>query len=372
MIELITGLPGGGKTLYALARVKAWAERERRPVFYSGIAINAEKLPDWQEIKAEEWHLTPPGSIVLIDECQRVFRPRGNGSAVPDYVAKLETHRHQGHDLVMITQHPMLAEQNLRRLVGRHFHVMRNFGFKKATVHEFEGVRQDPDKNRRGSQRHEWFYPKEVFAWYKSAELHTHKAKLPVRVFLIPICIVLAGGCGWYGVRFLLHMGDAAKTLVPGASSAAQSAPVAASVAQPLARTASNGYDYIAARTPRVPGLPQTAPVYDQVTQPVTAPYPAACVRMRKTCRCYTQQGTVLATNDDVCGQIVDRGYFVDWGQDRAIDKPPAEPARVAVAPVERSGDGAASGQDWLIAGPGRYDRGLPGQGNNGLALQTK
>ena len=149
MITLITGLPGAGKTLYALNYVKNLSEKDNRQVYFSG--INDIKLP-WIELdKGEEWHQAPTGSIVLIDECQRVFRPRGNGSAVPLHVSKLETHRHDGVDLVVITQHPMLADSNLRRLVGQHFHVVRAFGTKKATVHEFQEVKTDCDKNRSGS-----------------------------------------------------------------------------------------------------------------------------------------------------------------------------------------------------------------------------
>ncbi len=32
----------------------------------------------------------------MIDEAQRVFRPRPAGSKVPDYIQELETHRHKG------------------------------------------------------------------------------------------------------------------------------------------------------------------------------------------------------------------------------------------------------------------------------------
>ena len=139
MISLITGQPGAGKTLYALNFVKTRAEKENRPVYYSGISDL--KLP-WLELdKGEDWHGVPEGSIVVIDECQRVFRPRVNGAAVPEHVSKLETHRHSGIDLVLITQHPMLADNNVRRLVGQHFHVVRAFGTKKATVHEWGEVK---------------------------------------------------------------------------------------------------------------------------------------------------------------------------------------------------------------------------------------
>ena len=46
------------------------------------------------------------------------------------------------------------------------------------------------------------------------------------------------------------------------------------------------------------------------------APYPAACVHMGKTCKCYSQQATLLQVSGAVCLQIVAQGFFVDW-QDR-------------------------------------------------------
>lgn len=58
---------------------------------------------------------------------------------------------------------------------------------------------------------------------------------------------------------------------------------------------------FLAQRMPRLPDFPHTAPAYDEVTKPVRAPYPAACITMRGDCRCYTQQGTLLQTAAPAC-----------------------------------------------------------------------
>ena len=65
MIELITGTPGSGKTLYAISQIKAKSEKENRPVYYSGIA---DLTLGWTEIDPEKWFDAPPNSIVVIDE----------------------------------------------------------------------------------------------------------------------------------------------------------------------------------------------------------------------------------------------------------------------------------------------------------------
>lgn len=44
MIDLITGLPGNGKTLYTISTVKKMSEGENRPVYYAGIP---ELTLDW-------------------------------------------------------------------------------------------------------------------------------------------------------------------------------------------------------------------------------------------------------------------------------------------------------------------------------------
>jgi len=94
MIYLITGLPGAGKTLFTVADVMGMAEKENRQVYYSGITDC--KVPGWIELeKGEDWYKCPVGSIIIIDECQRVFRPRSAGSNVPEYVSKFETGNHR-------------------------------------------------------------------------------------------------------------------------------------------------------------------------------------------------------------------------------------------------------------------------------------
>ncbi len=314
MITLITGTPGAGKTLYALNYVKDLSERENRPVFYNG--VNDLKLP-WSELeKGEDWHTVPSGSIVLIDECQRVFRPRGNGSSVPKHVEALETHRHGGVDLVVITQHPMLVESNVRRLVGRHFHVVRTFGMKRATVHEWMQTKENCDKNRSDSVRHEFGYPAKSFDWYKSAELHTHKARIPAKLWVFLSLPFILGAIAWGMYQWQLSRMESAKS--------AQNAPLSsgkistgANVAAPAA--AVDPLQWFRDQTPRIVGLPHTAPVYDQIAKPVTMPLPAGCVASAKSCKCYTAQGTKIAEmQDSICRDIVANGFFNPYKNERA------------------------------------------------------
>lgn len=315
MIELTTGTPGAGKTLYTLQRVKAWADKEHRPVFYSGIPG---LTLDWTEIEAEKWYEAPPNSIIVIDECQRLFRPRSFGMTVPEYVSRLETHRHQGLDLVVITQHPMLIDSNVRRLVGRHFHVARRFGLKRATVLEFESCKENPLLKSVDAIRHEWSYPKEVFSWYKSAEIHTHKARIPARVWLLlALPLMIFGILWWFYNR---HFDENGQVKSPTDNSAPSSggpgsAGPGAAPKGPLTVAA-----YTVALSPRVRGLAHTAAYFDEVTKPTRAPFPVGCIEDSTGCRCYSVQGVAYPTESSICQQIIEHGFF-RWWDDGAVPK---------------------------------------------------
>jgi zona occludens toxin len=370
MITLITGLPGNGKTLYALTWLKDRAVKENRQVYFHGIKDC--QVPGWIELEdPKTWHTLPPGAIIVIDEVQTVMRPRMHGTTVPEFVAKLETHRHQGFDLVLITQNPMLLDSNARRLVGQHFHVVRKFGTKMATVHEWNGVKENCDKNREDSIRHDFRYPVASFALYKSAELHTHKRRIPFKVWVflaLPFILVALAWAGWSKVTNKPAVDSAAAR--PGAMNLAAPGGVGspAAAARP-GQTMTTG-DYLAAQVPRVAGLAYTAPAYDEITKPVEAPYPAACVEMRGECKCYTQQGTRLDVGLQLCRSIVRDGFFMAW-------KPPSTIAPVVQpAPVLAQADTSANAGAPMVAigstgyglaarnAPAPATADLPSQGN--------
>lgn len=314
MIELITGLPGACKTLYTLTYIKERSEKENRPVYYAGIK---DLMLPWTEIDATKWFECPSGSIIVIDECQTVFRPRSFGSQVPDYVARLETHRHQGLDIILITQHPLLCDPSIRRLAGRHVHCIRMWGMQKSTLHEWNSVRENCDKpaGRTDSIKHHWKFDKRSYAFYKSAEVHTVKRRIPMRVFVLFVGMpLILGFLAWKfysSVQSKIH--PDASTSVPARSSGG-SVPLAvdgrnAAYLDPVA----DAKQYVFDRTPRVSGLQLTAPRYDKVTEPKKAPIPSACVASETRCSCYSQQATILDVPEPMCREIVAKGFFVDF-----------------------------------------------------------
>lgn len=77
--------------------------------------------------------------------------------------------------------------------------------------------------------------------------------------------------------------------------------------------------DWYAQQVERVPGLPHTRPAYDEITKPVTAPINAACVDFRGQCKCYSQQGTELSTDEHLCRQIIAKGFFIDFDPRQSV-----------------------------------------------------
>lgn len=309
MIYLITGLPGNGKTLYTIDYVRKFAEKEKRPVYYSGIPDLSESL-GWQEFEnPDEWHTLPQGSIIVIDECQRTFKPLPRSGNIPPCFSELETHRHHGFDIFLITQHPHLIDTRVRRLCGIHRHIIRAFGTHKAMIHEWSEVHADCEKNRTTSNKTVYFFPRDVFSLYKSAEIHTHKVHMPKIVYYVFICVVVIVLCFWMIFRWYSKETLSQEDQIPVEQSS--------SVQQVLPSMPSVGWqggkgltleEYINSYIPRIENLPHTAPRYDDVTQPQQAPRITGCVLMHQRCTCYSQQATKVTTTADFCRLVVRDG----------------------------------------------------------------
>lgn len=329
MISLITGLPGNGKTLFALWSIKQKAEKEQREVYYHNIKDLT--LP-WHPFEAEKWMELPKGSIIVMDECQFVFAKKPNGSKLPEFYEQLATHRHRGFDIYLITQHPTLIDNFVRQLVGQHYHAVRKFGLARSTIYEWSSANPAPQNpsSQKSSVSLKWAFPKEVYGYYKSAEVHTVKRAIPMKIFLALGFVVLLLGAGYWSLNRYQHRYDK-KTEDAAQASAARAA--GSGVGVPVAGSASSqapfdpvadAKHFLQMETPRVDGLAYTAPKYDRITEPVRAPVPAACIQVGTpqsqkgiTCKCYSQQGTPLDVGFNMCMGFARNGWFQDFDADR-------------------------------------------------------
>lgn len=322
MLTLVTGQPGNFKTAHTLYEVERLRQESGREVYQSGIPEL--KLP-WHSLEdATAWPDLPDGSIVVIDEAQRVFRVRGQGAAVPPHVSALETHRHRGFDIFLITQHPHLIDTAVRKLAGAHVHMVRRFGLERSNVYRWEEV-ADPssETDKRLAVHSVWKPPVQVYGWYKSATVHTVKRNLPVkRLVQAAVAVVVVVGAIAFAAWRILNIGDSVEVFEHQKTAVVDPQERFPGLLATGSAAGLGPWDP-ALRSPRLDGLLRTAPLYDALQEAKSQPKVAGCMRLdvggQVTCRCSTSQGSDAGVAMHTCLQLVKDGWFdetappVDW-----------------------------------------------------------
>lgn len=372
MITIITGLPGSGKTAMAVGMVREWAA-EGRPVFASGVSglrldhTDPGEPSSWvSSSSAGAQYVLPARAVLLVDEAQRVFRPRASTSAVPPWVSALETHRHTGIDVVLVTQAPELIDTHVRRLCGRHIHLEHRWaGRRRYEWSRVADVTSRADREQAACSA--VTLDRSVFSLYSSAEVHTvTRRRAPRAVWVLGVSVVLvAGGGAWL-------YSSLSSRFWPSHSGSAPSSPAA-----PVASGVVGGprgerprLSWAASQVPEASGLAFTAPRYAEVTAPVRAPVPAACVSSGARCECWSQDATRLDVPVGVCREIVAGGFFQDFGVGASSGPGSAEGARsgpaVTVAPAVAAQGGVIEGRGLVVPGGAPGARTAPQVGPTG------
>ncbi len=330
MLTLITGTPGAGKTAYAVAQLEQFQkDNPSRQIFVMGIPellIEHEPCPpvsEWTIEKSlpedptilEEFFTFPDGALVVIDEAQKIYRPRANSSKVPAIVSALERHRHQGLDFWLITQSPSLIDANVRRLIGRHIHIRQNWAGRKL----FEwSETHDPESrtDRDAAAKRNYRLPKTVFGRYKSASIHVQtKRRIPYVVYVLSFSVVILAVAGYFIRQRIQNYQSEALPAPESASVPDRFVVSPALTTQPSARASGvTADDY----TPRIATRPETAPLYDGIRQAQVMPIVAGCItyvdyESNATCQCYTQQGTDAFLDDMQCREWLRKPPFNPW-----------------------------------------------------------
>jgi hypothetical protein len=336
MIILNTGTAGAGKTLFSLKMIEdrrqadnkvfhdAWVKAGSdeavpamvREVYYFNININKSKLPWIKLDKVEDWYTMPAGSIFFFDECQEAFPPLANSATRPTYYTELSKHRHRGFDMYFVTQHPTFVDTYVRKNAEEHNHFMRPFGAKMVNKHTWKGVKDQCDKSRSGAITEQLTHPKEVYSWYKSSEVHTHKFKLPNKIKALVLLPILLSACVYFAYDYFAKK-ITTKPAVATATVNASGQPIATSGG---IKVAFNPADY----KPRIDDLPWTAPRYDHLTEATIAPRIVGCMVYQKKCKCLTQQGTYHIATMQFCEATIEHGLFQDFEDGGGSAKPQA------------------------------------------------
>lgn len=340
MLYLITGVPGSGKTLKMISDLMNRKDLQNRPLFLDGIPdVRQDIIPHQQVPEGESmqtWHKwAPTGAILVIDECQRVFRPAPSGSKIPDYIAELETHRHKGIDIFLLTQHPRLIHANVRSLIGHHCHIGKTSLGARRIVEWERCANPEANGDIANGVKSVYTLDKKAFGVYKSAEEHTKiRTKRSKVIFVFPIALLaIIIGCFYVYQSYK----KIAKPIEPPKVSATAERPAAVeSVAASAANDSTAAGQYAPQPTqssepkphlseedyqPRIDGQPHTAPIYDSMNKQIkTMPYPVACVKNANKCTCYTEQATpIREMKKSQCLDFVENGIYNPYKQQQTV-----------------------------------------------------
>lgn len=332
MITLITGVPGSGKTLMAVSDLakkvdKEWAGRK---IFVHGIpdlTIPTEPIPDGHSIQDMHVWLKWPennGSIIVIDEAQNIFPPRSAGSKTPEIVEWLHVHRHSGVDIILISQMPGRIDKQVRDLVGAHYHIHKTpLGVRMRYFWDY--CENNPKSGMKNARPEVYKFDKKAFGLYKSAEIHT-KVKTPKSrvLWVIPVALIVFGFTAYMGYSLLSGLGSSEKDVNENSTLSSvvevKSDDVKKSVKDKSAMAGQEIGGQIAPiqnknltedmLKPKIEGMVESKPLYDQIRQVKQLEYPVACISGGKSgCSCYSSQGTVIKEIDKkTCNDYVKNG----------------------------------------------------------------
>lgn len=307
---------------------------------------------------ARWFHWAPPGAMIIIDEAQAIYPakrkdfkpenldyPGGPDQAKEDerpvdIFEAYDMHRHYNWDVFLCTPNISKVHADIRQsaqVAFRHYSMGELLPWKKGKWREVE---HDPENNGK-AKSHAYGVPKEykavpaVFRTYQSTKTGEHQSNQgPQSIFKDKrvVAYLLVAGTS-LSIFLYLAVGkfldyqepetpveESQQSPGPGGPDVV---PDGDSVRTPEARPQNNGrvnspQGYAELWTPRVKGVPHSAPVYDDVYEVKDFPRPQCIVREKNDdCRCYTQQATPLDIPEGQCREIVANGY---WDPTRGPD----------------------------------------------------
>lgn len=348
------------------------AHAEGRVVYYHNInGLKPDQLQaQWFEFEdPEKWFELPNDSIIVVDEAQGWFGSRDPRARPPEHITRFETMRHQGHEVHLVTQDPRYLDVHLRRLCNTHIHYWRVF--KSAQLLRFESEvvveKVELKTSFKDADKKSLRLDKRYFGAYTSTNAKHHfQTKVPTK-FILAICVLVGAGILVYRAyeRYNTEKAQAeTASNAPAGSMVDQVRDTVGAFIKPVGETKTDAPEsvasYIGRRVPRVPQVPSSAPIYDELTRPVSFPRlycmsstdPATYARefgrmahavvngTPTVCQCYTQQSTRVETDFAFCMRVVENGVFDPTLPDRSTgertqqvqNSPP--PAMQAARPI--------------------------------------
>ena len=327
MIILRTGTPGSGKTLATVAEIVKFIEAGR--TVYTN--INGLKIDGVEPLK-DSFKDYDVGSVVVIDECQQLPHFSRKFKGVHDDIEFLQTHRHEGLDIILVTQHPKFLNNDALVCVGEHYHLHRSMNAKMATVWLWRYFVENPNSRSNKNEAETEFlftFPKRLFKYYDSTKQDTHnKIRIPAKLLnaIWMLCLLLIGTFYIFNKYDLFGTPAQAKTQVDNLEK--QSAPV---LAQQTTKQTVQQNSAVPVQLPepepQVISYNPNKPFETQFAQGSTQPMLSGCIQLKNKCSCYTQQGSKLDVSIADCKKVINEGMpfnpFLSQSAPAPVQSPP-------------------------------------------------
>jgi zona occludens toxin (predicted ATPase) len=272
MMRLITGTPGAGKTLFAVSEIIK-AVKDGRVVYTN---IEGMDFAGVYPLDDTDWRNYPDGSLIVYDEAHQIFRATGRpGLSNDPIINDMDMHRHRGFDLWFITQFPTKVHHEIRSMCDEHYHLLRQFGAKQATVYKWPEAVDAKDQHQRSVADKSLFrYPKDCFKYYKSASVHTAKLRIPAKLkFLFSVIAIIFSIVGY-------------RVYAAGGLASMQAAP-----SDPVVSAPGWGVGGGAAERPAD-------------TTPLSSVVVGGCISSARACQCYTPDLEPIPMQDFECRNL--------------------------------------------------------------------
>lgn len=198
MIFLITAVPGSGKSLTAVEIILKYLKEGRKVYTNIPLTLNDNgsyligdgvfPVPDHNDYRE-----LPVGSVVIFDEAHEIFPATGRaGSSDDPRITSLTKHRHDGYDIYFITQDATFLHHDIRKLVGTHIHLYRGHGSSVVSRYKWSHYCASPNdrKEQERAIAETWRFPNDLYKYYKSSQVHTHKFNIPKKGIFIGLLIL--------------------------------------------------------------------------------------------------------------------------------------------------------------------------------------
>ncbi|WP_346338876.1 zonular occludens toxin domain-containing protein [Vibrio parahaemolyticus] len=260
-----------------------------------------------------EVHKCPSGSVIFIDEVQNIWPPRNSAKQPTEELEWMTKSRHNGTDLLFVTQDFKDVDQLIRRRVQQHLHLEFLGGDWLRFYRHVSLMDNASQLNEAETSKHP--RDKSFYGVYLSGIKHTQKPKMDPQLkkglTMLAFCFVGLIGIGtavWYFVNNSLVQAGVPDEFKSEKSQSISETKTANQKLPQLAPTQEQ--NYITRLLPDEPSLPFSAPAYSGLTAEANQYPELTCVITKNDCSCFTQQLTQYAMQPQHCENIARYGYF--------------------------------------------------------------